>query len=60
MSPLRLGWGLLHAATKERIDPLALVSDELIEMSDWEVHDFAISVVENKLEEEGKKACSML
>ena len=56
--PSETGWGLLHAATKERIDPLALVSDELIEMSDWEVHDFAISVVENKLEEEGKKVYS--
>lgn len=52
------GWGLLHAATKKPIDPLALVSDELIEMSDWELHDFAISVVKNDLEKEGKTVYS--
>lgn len=52
------GWGLLHAVTKAPVDPLALVSDELIEMSDWELHDFAISVVKNRLLEEGKNVYS--
>ena len=39
------GWGLVNPDTKEHIDPLALVSDEKIEMTDWEVHDFAVQVV---------------
>ena len=56
--PSETGWGLLHATTKERIDPLALVSEELIVMSDWELHDFAISVVKNSLEKDGKNVYS--
>ncbi len=52
------GWGLLNAVTKAPVDPLALVSDKLIEISDWELHDFAISVVKNELIEEGKTVYS--
>ena len=39
------GWGLIHAETDRPIDPVALISDERIEMTDWEVHDFAVQVV---------------
>ena len=39
------GWGLVHAETEQPIDPIALISEERIEMSDWEVHDFAVQVV---------------
>ena len=56
--PVNSGWGLTHAVTNERIDPLALVNDDFIEMSDWELHDFAISVVKRELEEEGKTVYS--
>src|SRR5437773_385090 len=35
-------WGLLDAATGLVVNPAGLVSDEHIEMSDWELHDFAI------------------
>jgi len=52
------GWGLLHAVTKAPVDPFSLVSDELIEMSDWELHDFVINVVKKGLEEEGKTVYS--
>lgn len=52
------GWGLLNAVTKCPVDPLALVSDDLIEISDWELHDFAITVVKNRLIEEGKNVYS--
>lgn len=56
--PALPGWGLIHAETKEPVDPGALVSDELIEMTDWELHDFAIQVVKTALEEEGKNVFS--
>lgn len=39
------GWGLIDAKTGRRMDPVALISDEKIEMTDWEVHDFAVQVV---------------
>ena len=56
--PTNSGWGLTHAVTNEPVDPMALVSEELIEMSDWELHDFAISVVKGKLQKEGKNVYS--
>ena len=56
--PSNAGWGLTHAVTNEPVDPIALVNEELIEMSDWELHDFAISVVKGKLQEEGKNVYS--
>ena len=52
------GWGLIHAETQEPVIPADMVSDDLIEMSDWELHDFAIQVMKSKLEEEGKKVFS--
>src|SRR5829696_6828077 len=35
------GWGLVDANTGRAVDPLTF-SDEKIEMSDWEVQDFAV------------------
>jgi hypothetical protein len=52
------GWGLQHAETKKNINPLELVTDEPIEISDWELHDFAIQVVRGGLEKEGKNVFS--
>jgi len=52
------GWGLMHAETRKEINPFELVTDELIEMSDWEVHDFATQVVKNSLEKDGKNVFS--
>ncbi len=57
-SPKLSGWGLVHAMTKKPINPLELVTDEAIEMSDWELHDFAIQVVKSSLEKEGKDVFS--
>lgn len=37
---------------------LTPLSDELIEMNDWELHDFAIQVVKDSLNNEGKKIIS--
>lgn len=44
-APLKPGWGLIDASSREGIDPFLLVSDEKIEMTDWELHDFAVQVV---------------
>lgn len=52
------GWGLKHAETGKPVDPGDLVSDELIEMTDWELHDFAIQIVRDWLEAEGKHVFS--
>jgi hypothetical protein len=52
------GWGLIHAETQQPVNPADMVSNELIEMSDWELHDFAIQIVKAKLTEEGKHVFS--
>ena len=46
------GWGLTHTETGETVSPLDLVSDELIELSDWELQYFAIQIVRDHLEKE--------
>ena len=51
-------WGLVHAESGDPIDPATMVSDELIEMSEWELHDFAIQTVKNYLSEKGKNVFS--
>lgn len=51
--PMLKGWGLLDAITRKPLDPTNLVLDELIEMSNWEVHDFAIQVLVNIIQEKG-------
>lgn len=52
------GWGLIHAETRYPVNPPDLVSDKLVEMTDWELHDFAVQVVKTKLAEEGKSVFS--
>jgi hypothetical protein len=47
------GWGLLDAETRRPIDPVALVTDQKIEMSPWEIHDMAVQVVRDYLEKQG-------
>ena len=51
--PDRAGWGLVDARTGKDVDPIDLVSNEKIEMSDWELQDFAVQVVRTQLEKEG-------
>ena len=45
------GWGLIHAETSQPLNPVTLVSDENIEMTDWEIHDFAVQVVRDHIVE---------
>jgi hypothetical protein len=49
------GWGLVDARSGAQIDPLASVTDELIEMTDWELHGFAVQVVRNHLTARGNE-----
>jgi hypothetical protein len=57
-TPEGIGWGLVDARTKTAVDPVRLVSDERIEISDWELQDFAIQIVRDHLERTGKKLMS--
>ena len=57
-APDASGWGLLDAQTGTPIDPVALLTDERIEMTDWELHDFAVQVVRDELQKDGKELMS--
>lgn len=56
--PNRDGWGLLHAEGNQTIDPFVLETDELIELSDWDLQDLAVQIVEDSLRKEGKTILS--
>jgi hypothetical protein len=47
------GWGLLDAETGRPINPVALVTEQKIEMSPWEIHDMAVQVVRDYLKKQG-------
>ncbi|CAK7054575.1 MAG: hypothetical protein DELT_01157 [Desulfovibrio sp.] len=47
--PAEGGWGLLHAQTRHGVDPVSLISQEDIEMTEWELFDFAVQIVRNNL-----------
>jgi hypothetical protein len=51
--PYRNGWCLFHAKTGNPIDPLSLITDERIVMTDWEVQDFAVEIVRDELRKKG-------
>lgn len=52
------GWGLVSVETATSINPVDLISDEPIEMTDWELQDFAVQVVRKNLESEGRQLMS--
>lgn len=56
--PAALGWGLIDVETGEALDPFALVTDEKIEVTNWELHDFAVQVVRHHLEKDGYQLMS--
>lgn len=56
--PAASGWGLLDLETGEAIDPVALVGDERIVMTDWELQDFAVQIVRDHLDKQGRKLMS--
>lgn len=57
-SPFGPGWGLFDIDIENWIDPPSLVTEENIEMTDWELQDFAVQIVRNQIEEEGFKLMS--
>ena len=52
------GWGLVSARTGKTVDPIVLVSDDRIEMTDWELQDFAVQLVRDHLEKAGRNLMS--
>lgn len=52
--PVEKGWGLLSLKDRKPVNPPDLVTDEKIEMTDWELHDFAVQVVRQNLLHEGE------
>ena len=53
--PENKGFGLLNAENSSTIDRGHLVNDELIEISDWELHMLSIDIILRRLEQEGKE-----
>jgi hypothetical protein len=51
--PVTDGWGLVDARTKKLVNPVLLVTIDKIEMTPWEIHDMAVQVVRNQLEQQG-------
>lgn len=47
------GWGLVDPETRKPVNPVALVTDQNIEMTPWECHDMAVQVVRDCLRKEG-------
>ena len=56
--PAMPGWGLLDVQTGVPVNPVALVSDERIEMTDWEMQDFVVQIVRDWLIKQGRKLMS--
>lgn len=56
--PARSGWGLNHATTGAHVVPPAMLTEAPVEMTDWEVHDLAVSVVQQELEKVGRQIMS--
>ncbi len=52
-APVEKGWGFLNARTWRSVNPPDILSDDQIEMSDWEIQDFAVQVVRNRIEKDG-------
>jgi hypothetical protein len=52
-APTEKGWGLLDAQTLLPVNPFELKSDIPIEMTDWELHDFAVTIIREEFEKAG-------
>jgi hypothetical protein len=57
-APDAAGWGLIDPRNGKTVDPIAYVSDERIEMTDWELQDFAVQIVRDHLEKAGRRLTS--
>lgn len=52
------GWGLIDAITRQGINPFNLVNNDLVKMTDWELHDVAVQIVRERLEGDGFQVMS--
>lgn len=57
-APVSSGWGLVNLISGMAVDPVALVSHENVEMTDWELHDFSVQVVRDHIMNNGGKLIS--
>ena len=46
------GWGLIDGRSRKPLDPYSLVTDELIEMTDWEIQYCAVQIVRDHIQSE--------
>ena len=51
--PVFDGWGLSDLTGETALNPVDLITDEPIEMTDWEIHDAGIQVVRDHLKQNG-------
>jgi hypothetical protein len=51
--PVASGWGLVDSRSGDPIDPTSALTDQAIEMTDWELQHFAVQVVREYLEKQG-------
>jgi hypothetical protein len=58
MKPLSDGWNLIALETNLPISPLDLISDDRIEMSQWELQNLAIQIVRDSVDQSGGKVLS--
>lgn len=54
----RGGWGLVDARNGASVDPVMLITDRKVEMTDWELQDFAVQVIRIQLEKDGYQLMS--
>jgi hypothetical protein len=47
------GWGVVDANTRLPLNPVDLVTDKKIEMTEWELQDLAVQVVRDSLKKDG-------
>jgi len=56
--PKYAGWGLQQLDLPRSVNPPELMTPEPVEMSDWELQDFAVQCVRQSLEAEGRRIMS--
>ena len=56
--PTTPGWGLIDISTGRPVEHPDLVTAKPVEMTDWELHDFAVQGVRQQLKSEGRQLMS--
>jgi hypothetical protein len=56
--PIYPEWGLIEASTGKPLNPMEHMPTEPVRMTDWELHDSAIQIVRDHLQNSGKKVIS--